>query len=61
MLRWQGAQWPAFPDSCCRRRAVADKLASFLRHPVTLAILALPPEQLNAFLLNDAYKPRMHK
>ena len=39
----------------------AGTLSSFLSDPVTLAILRLPEERLNAYLANDAYKPRMHK
>ena len=37
------------------------RLAAFLDDPVTQAILDLPEDKLDAYLINDAYKPRMHK
>jgi hypothetical protein len=37
------------------------RVSPLLNHRLTAAILALPEEQLNAYLVNDAYKPRMHK
>lgn len=40
----------------------AERLAAFLGDdPVTAAILALPQAALDALLVNDAYKPRMHR
>ncbi|KAL4431465.1 hypothetical protein ABPG75_006721 [Micractinium tetrahymenae] len=47
-----------------REGASAETLArldAFCRDPVTRAILALPEAELDALLLNDAYKARMHK
>lgn len=40
---------------------ILGKLAAFLRDPTTCAILGLPEERLEALLVNDAYKPRMHQ
>ncbi|PRW20330.1 hypothetical protein C2E21_9047 [Chlorella sorokiniana] len=37
------------------------RLTAFLDDPVTQAILDLPEEKLDAYLINDAYKPRMHR
>ena len=38
-----------------------DGLSAFLDDEVTRHIVALPEEDLQAYLVNDAYKPRMHK
>lgn len=43
------------------RTTLAGRLAAFLEDPITRAILELPQEKLDAYLINDAYKPRMHK
>ncbi len=50
---------PARPDTAARLPAA--RLAAFLDDPVTQAILYLPEDKLDAYLINDAYKPRMHK
>ena len=64
--RWRGAGWrhdlhPCLPAPHLAHPSPADGLARFLAHPLTAAILALPEDQLAAYLVNDAYKPRMHK
>lgn len=43
------------------RTTLAGRLTAFLEDPITRAILELPQEKLDAYLINDAYKPRMHK
>lgn len=46
---------------CCCLPPSAGRLAAFLDDPVTQAVLGLPEERLEVYLVNDAYKPRMHK
>jgi hypothetical protein len=41
--------------------AAAERVASFIQHPVTQRILRLPETKLTQLLVEDVYKPRMHK
>lgn len=47
-------------DAGCSR-ATLQGVASFIQHPVTQRILRLPETKLTQFLVEDVYKPRMHK
>lgn len=40
---------------------LADALVDFFGNPVTRRVLAFEDSVFEAFLVNDVYKPRMHK